>query len=568
MNAEPQDELQDALLAIQSWLDYQRHLGITELPLTTSRESIWRAGAESARVGWAAGTSPSSGAGAAGAGRGAEPAGVYVPPPSGAGVFSRPSLGVAPVSPSGASSPPFSGANPAGASNSAASSPLQALSAAGGAARAGGDSRLGPGKSILAGLEGLLSKPVEATRAPEASRAFEPARSQDPGRSSDSGRGAEAARGPELFRGAESPRASEGYRPSEGGRSSEPYRSSDRGRPSDAGRSGEPFRSGESSGASRRDAPPPAYRPDPSSRPDREPMRESRPPGRETMREQMREPAREPMREPARETMREPMRDHLRREPPRDLPGREPMGRDTASRELPPDTGAFVVPEVVENPNQVGLFAAAKRAKPSGVQEITEPFVGPPPADRAAALLALQEEIGECVRCSLSNSRSRLVYGEGNPEAQILFVGDAPGSLEEQSGSPMAGEAGKLFDRILETMLKSRREDVYLVNAVLCSPPPRQAPGSHHLQACQPILARVIEIVRPRAIVTLGPVAMKALFASADSLVRMRGFFWNYRGIEVMPTFHPASLLQDPSQKRPVKEDMEALVARLAARKS
>ena len=117
-------------------------------------------------------------------------------------------------------------------------------------------------------------------------------------------------------------------------------------------------------------------------------------------------------------------------------------------------------------------------------------------------------------------------------------------------------------------MLKCRREDIYLINAVLCSPPPRQSPGMAQLQACQPILERVIEIVRPRAIVALGPVALKALFVAPDALARMRGFFWRYRGIDVMPTFHPASLLQDPSQKRPVKEDMEALVARLAAVRS
>lgn len=285
-------------------------------------------------------------------------------------------------------------------------------------------------------------------------------------------------------------------------------------------------------------------------------------------------PPRSPEPGPERFPERAPLRNRERGpEPYGERAPERPPPREGGSRPIPPSApppaereGFAVVEEVPEDPNQVGLFAAMQRTRPRGVQEIVAPFAGPPPLDKAAAMEELREELGECIRCSLSNSRSRLVYGEGDLNARVLFVGDAPGLEEDAIGNPMTGEAGKLFDKILETMLKVKRSQIYLTNTVLCSPPPQRPPSEVNLKACQPILDRVIGIVRPKLIVALGPLAVKSLFVTVEPLVRMRGFWFQYRGIPVMPTFHPRSLLQDSSQKRPVKEDMEAVMAKLSGR--
>ncbi|MFM7202412.1 MAG: uracil-DNA glycosylase family protein [Myxococcota bacterium] len=264
----------------------------------------------------------------------------------------------------------------------------------------------------------------------------------------------------------------------------------------------------------------------------------------------------------------EPFR--LSEEPARSDPARrapEPARRVQEPTRVEQAAASFQQPEAPpEDPNQFGLFAGVARVRPKDVEQFDQPLSTPGVSDKVAAMRRLQDNVGECMRCNLSDTRSRLIYGVGNLNSSVMFISDAPGSEEERTGEPLAGEAGVLFDRILETMLKCKRTDIYLANLVLCSPGSERSVGEPHFRACQSILDRVIEVVRPALIVPLGPLATRGMFKRCESMARMRGHFFLYRGIDLLPTFHPRTLLQEPGHKRSVKEDMEQVAAFLAKR--
>ncbi|HEX8501083.1 MAG TPA: uracil-DNA glycosylase family protein, partial [Pyrinomonadaceae bacterium] len=168
----------------------------------------------------------------------------------------------------------------------------------------------------------------------------------------------------------------------------------------------------------------------------------------------------------------------------------------------------------------------------------------------------IRTDIGECVRCPLYQGRHTIVHTEGQPNARLMFVGEAPGADEDASGRPFVGRAGQLLNKIIEA-IGLKRDDVLIGNVNRCRPPGNRTPTTDEAHTCKPFLLREINIARPDVIVVLGNTAMKNLLDTKEGITRLRGQFQDYRGIKVMPTFHPAYLLRDPSKKREVWDDMK-----------
>ena len=191
--------------------------------------------------------------------------------------------------------------------------------------------------------------------------------------------------------------------------------------------------------------------------------------------------------------------------------------------------------------------------------------VAPSPTGSAMggeALERLRAELGDCTRCKLHTFRTNLVYGVGNPEADLMFVGEAPGRDEDLQGYPFVGRAGQLLTRIIEA-IDLRREDVYIVNVIKCRPPNNRNPEPDEVMICKPFLFGQIDAVCPRVIVALGAFATRTLLQCDDAISRLRGRVFDYRGAKLVPTFHPAYLLRSPDRKRDMWEDMKRVRAML-----
>lgn len=175
----------------------------------------------------------------------------------------------------------------------------------------------------------------------------------------------------------------------------------------------------------------------------------------------------------------------------------------------------------------------------------------------------IRADIGECTRCELSRKRTKLVFGEGNPQAVLMFVGEGPGQDEDRTGRPFVGRSGQLLTKIIEAM-QLKREDVYIGNVVKCRPPGNRTPLPEEIEICRPFLERQIQVIHPRFLCTLGAVATHALLRTTEPISRMRGKFYDYRGMRLLPTFHPSYLLKNPEKKRETWEDMKRLMAAMA----
>jgi DNA polymerase len=173
-----------------------------------------------------------------------------------------------------------------------------------------------------------------------------------------------------------------------------------------------------------------------------------------------------------------------------------------------------------------------------------------------STLDAIREDIGDCQRCRLHEHRRTIVFGEGNPDADLAFVGEGPGAEEDATGRPFVGRAGQLLDKIIGA-IGLKREDVYIANIVKCRPPLNRTPERDEVETCEPFLFRQLMLIRPRVIVALGAPAFQCLLRTRESITRARGEWREWNGIKVMPTFHPAFLLRSPDKKREVWEDMK-----------
>jgi uracil-DNA glycosylase len=188
----------------------------------------------------------------------------------------------------------------------------------------------------------------------------------------------------------------------------------------------------------------------------------------------------------------------------------------------------------------------------------------PPPQSQSQSqptesLEVIREDIGDCQRCKLCRSRTRIVYGAGSPQARLMFIGEGPGQDEDRAGEPFVGAAGQLLTRIIAA-IKLSREEVYIANVVKCRPPENRTPEPDEIATCSPFLRRQIAAIRPLFICTLGGCAAQTLLATTEPISRLRGRLYDYEAIRVLPTFHPAYLLRNPEKKRAVWEDMQLLM--------
>lgn len=181
----------------------------------------------------------------------------------------------------------------------------------------------------------------------------------------------------------------------------------------------------------------------------------------------------------------------------------------------------------------------------------------------ADGLTQLENRIQGCTLCQLSEGRKHIVFGAGHHQAQLVFVGEAPGREEDQQGYPFVGEAGQLLEKILFAM-KMSRESVYICNVIKCRPPRNRDPQPEEINACEPFLKKQLLLIKPKLIVALGRFAAQTLLQTKAPISRLRGQWYEYEGIPLMPTFHPAYLLRNPSGKRDVWDDMKQVMNRLA----
>jgi len=197
-------------------------------------------------------------------------------------------------------------------------------------------------------------------------------------------------------------------------------------------------------------------------------------------------------------------------------------------------------------------------AEPAPQVAEAAPVPGPAPT-----LRQVREELGDCRRCKLAGGRTRLVFGEGSPRAELMFIGEGPGEEEDLQGLPFVGAAGQLLNSLL-SRLDLKREEVYIANVVKCRPPGNREPEADEVTACLPFLKKQIDALQPRVIVTLGRVATQALLATQAPLTRIRGRWQRFGKIPVMPTFHPSYLLRFPKERHKTWEDMQQVMEFLA----
>jgi uracil-DNA glycosylase len=207
--------------------------------------------------------------------------------------------------------------------------------------------------------------------------------------------------------------------------------------------------------------------------------------------------------------------------------------------------------------------AAREASAATPVVAETSSLFTPPGLARAETLEDLRAHIGDCQRCKLAPHRTNLVFGVGNPRARLVFVGEAPGRDEDRQGEPFVGRAGQLLTEIITKGMKLRREDVYIANVIKCRPPENRNPEPDEVAACEPFLLRQLGVIGPEVIVALGKFAVQTLLRTKSPITQLRGRWYDYHGVKLMPTFHPAYLLRNPADKRLVWEDIQKVMRAL-----
>ena len=175
----------------------------------------------------------------------------------------------------------------------------------------------------------------------------------------------------------------------------------------------------------------------------------------------------------------------------------------------------------------------------------------------------IRARLGDCARCGLAHTRTHLVFGEGNSDARIMFIGEAPGAVEDETGRPFVGPAGRLLTDIIEKAMGLKRPEVYIANILKCRPPGNRDPQPEEIEQCIGVLKQQITAIRPEVIIALGRIAAQTLLGTTATISSLRGTFKEYLGIPLMPTYHPSYLLQNPSKKRETWEDIKKVMAYL-----
>jgi DNA polymerase len=215
---------------------------------------------------------------------------------------------------------------------------------------------------------------------------------------------------------------------------------------------------------------------------------------------------------------------------------------------------------------ELGIHDFYRREVPEGVLSAlaeSETAAEPATADHAAALQAIREDLGDCTRCPLhAMGRKQIVFGTGNPYAELMFVGEAPGADEDQQGEPFVGRAGQLLNNMIAAM-GLKREEVYIGNVIKCRPPGNRTPQPDECAVCSPFLWRQIDAIRPKVLVALGAVAAKTLLSVNESMGALRGCWYQCRGIDLAVTYHPAYLLRNPPAKKDAWQDLQMVMKKL-----
>jgi DNA polymerase len=199
---------------------------------------------------------------------------------------------------------------------------------------------------------------------------------------------------------------------------------------------------------------------------------------------------------------------------------------------------------------------------PVTAQQAEAPAKTPDAEERAAQLAALATTVAGCTRCRLAEGRTQVVFGSGNPNAELMLIGEGPGAEEDRQGLPFVGAAGELLTKIIQAM-DLRRDDIYIANVVKCRPPGNRDPQPDEVSACRGFLEKQIALVQPRLIVALGKVAAQTLLGNDSPIGQMRGRWYRIHGVPAMVTYHPAALLRNQALKRPTWEDMQQVRDRL-----
>jgi DNA polymerase len=219
-------------------------------------------------------------------------------------------------------------------------------------------------------------------------------------------------------------------------------------------------------------------------------------------------------------------------------------------------------------PEQRGLMTPRSKATTAvqmeeNIFEVATPKAESGITDPVLALRLIREDLGDCTRCPLhKQGRKQIVFGVGNPKADLMFIGEAPGADEDQQGEPFVGRAGQLLNNMIKAM-GLRREDVYIANIIKCRPPGNRTPERDECETCSPFLMRQIAAIKPKAIVALGAVAAKTLLAINAPMSEFRGRWFDFRGTKLAVTYHPAFLLRDPRQKKETWKDLQMVMKEL-----
>jgi uracil-DNA glycosylase family 4 len=242
---------------------------------------------------------------------------------------------------------------------------------------------------------------------------------------------------------------------------------------------------------------------------------------------------------------------------PARAPGARPALVPQAATPRPVGAAAPVVDRPAAAPIAARPAAAPITARPA-VAPVAVPVA--PASGEHRTLDEVRRELGDCQRCKLCSTRKNIVFGVGNPRAELVFVGEGPGADEDDQGIPFVGKAGQLLTKMIEAM-GFQRDDVYICNVVKCRPPGNRNPEPDEIEACEPFLKAQLASIQPKAIVALGKFAAQTLLRDATPITRMRGKWREYEGIPLMPTFHPAYLLRQPQEKKIAWTDLQQVMA-------
>lgn len=236
------------------------------------------------------------------------------------------------------------------------------------------------------------------------------------------------------------------------------------------------------------------------------------------------------------------------------------------------ESGIAVITEQISEPSDITPQGELReemplRRNPATTVSEEELFAVAKPetkiVDPVKALRLIREDIGDCTRCRLhKQGRKQIVFGVGNPAADLMFIGEAPGADEDEQGEPFVGRAGQLLNNMIKAM-GLRREDIYIANIIKCRPPGNRTPERDECETCSPFLMRQIEAIKPKAIVALGAVAAKTLLAINAPMSEFRGHWYDFRGTRLAVTYHPAFLLRDPRQKKETWKDLQMVMREL-----